>query len=396
VSIAGGVGAGAVGISTGFGTYGGFAALVNGTYSNELYATYFDTFVDEHLAASTAAVVAARAAAAQGSNPADADAGDVDDVAAVLAVAASSPIAGSILPFFAYVAFHNVHLPLEAPLQYLALYNDTHAIQSDWDRLQLVGMVTAVDDSIGRVVAKLEAAQMWDNTIMIITTDNGAPVCTGAISKAEGCRRNCGGSNGLLRGSKMTDWEGGVRGFALVAGGSNLISLSRRGSVYDGLLHQTDLYSTFASLGGVSGAAVAMSGPVAPDGMNVWEAITSGGASPRTDVVHNIFGTNPGAIRVGEIKLVWGDPDLKKAYNGYNGWNNTNAGLPKGKEPLCTRTPCLYNMSSDRGEHHDLSKTQPALLQQLMTRYARCSLFASQCAHKRKALLHNAHISVRH
>lgn len=82
---------------------------------------------------------------------------------------AASP-AGTPLPFFAYVAFHNVHLPLEAPPQYLERYqpgtfDDACEKPPCWDREQIAGMVTAVDDSIGEYLRAVDAAhpQMRDN-----------------------------------------------------------------------------------------------------------------------------------------------------------------------------------------------------------------------------------------
>lgn len=59
-----------------------------------------------------------------------------------------------------YVAFHNVHLPLEAEPEHLAQYS-RGAFSGDWDRLQLAGMVTGVDAAVGRIVAKLRTAKMY-------------------------------------------------------------------------------------------------------------------------------------------------------------------------------------------------------------------------------------------
>ena len=150
---------------------------------------------------------------------------------------------------------------------------------------------------------------------------------------------------------------------------SPLLPSTRRGITYDGLLHQTDAYVTLATLAGVSAAAFAASEPVAHDGMAIWPTLLTGEPSPRKDVVHNIFGTNPGSITVGRYKLLKGDPGGGHPYNGYNCWNATPC-QAKNAKPLCTWRPCLYDMVTDRQERHDLSAKEPALLKQLEERYA--------------------------
>eukprot|EP01052_Picozoa_sp_SAG31_P069950 SAG31_NODE_28786_length_405_cov_0.758170_1_plen_97_part_10 len=89
---------------------------------------------------------------------------------------------------------------------------------------------------------------------------------------------------------------------------SPLLPRNRRGTTYDGLLHQTDAYVTLANLAGVSTATLDASGPVHYDGMDIWSALLTGGPSPRKEVVYNIFGENPGSITVGRYKLLKGDP----------------------------------------------------------------------------------------
>jgi arylsulfatase A-like enzyme len=40
-------------------------------------------------------------------------------------------------------------------------------------RRLFAGMVSALDDAMGAVVGALQAREMWDNTVLIVTTDNG-------------------------------------------------------------------------------------------------------------------------------------------------------------------------------------------------------------------------------
>ena len=312
-----------------------FARSTNGTYSSELIADHFEHVVDEYLR------------------------GNASDV--------NFPHRRG--PFFGYVAFSGVHLPLEVPARYLHQY-EKGAFGGDPDRLRLAGMVTAVDDAIGRVVRKLKVEGMYENSLILLMSDNGAPVCTQNIPPGERCKRHCGGSNGMLRGSKMTDWEGGVRGLGVVSGG--VIPKNRRGGTYSGLLSQTDWYAAFASLAGVAPELLwsEASGPVPPDAVNgTWEALISDSPSPRKEVVHNIFGDEPGALRVGKYKLVRGDPlraYSSRQYNSYNGWAGVD--LNASISP-CSDVPCLFNIERDPEERHDLSQQEPHVLARMVARY---------------------------
>ena len=75
---------------------------------------------------------------------------------------------------------------------------------------------------------------LWDNTLLIVTTDNGgAP--------------DDGGYNWPLRGEKGSLWEGGVRGVAFVHGNM----LQRTGVTCNELFHVTDWYPTLLYLAGL-------------------------------------------------------------------------------------------------------------------------------------------------
>ena len=170
-------------------------------------------------------------------------------------------------PLFVYLAWNNVHAPCEAPDNYL----DINAHIQDHGRRGLAGMMSALDDQLTDVVSGFKARGMWDNTLMIMTADNGG---------------NLGGSgcNYPLRGGKYTFWEGGVRANSFVSGG--LLPRAMRGSQWAGYAHAADWYTTIAAL---AGASVDESGPLPADGVVLWPAIAANASSPRSEVVLQIM-----------------------------------------------------------------------------------------------------------
>lgn len=130
-------------------------------------------------------------------------------------------------PFFAYVPFQAVHIPVQAPQEYIdryeGVYNDgwtalreerlaraialgivptgspmvTMASTPSWDdlspqeqayeakRMAVYGaMVEAMDFHIGRLVAHLKSIGEYDNTIFIFSSDNGAEAMGRAVQNS--------------------------------------------------------------------------------------------------------------------------------------------------------------------------------------------------------------------
>jgi arylsulfatase A-like enzyme len=98
-------------------------------------------------------------------------------------------------PFFLYLTFNAVHAPMQATEKYLERFG---AIKDD-TRRKYAAMMSAMDDAIGAVLAKLREAGLEENTLIFFISDNGGP--TGVN----------GSNNYPLRGVKATTWEGGIR-----------------------------------------------------------------------------------------------------------------------------------------------------------------------------------------
>lgn len=98
-------------------------------------------------------------------------------------------------PWFCYLSFNAVHSPMEATKKYEDRFPDVQ----DPKRKAFCGMLSAMDDAVGQVLAKLREHNLEDDTLIFFFSDNGGPT----PSTTSG--------NGPLRGFKSSTWEGGVR-----------------------------------------------------------------------------------------------------------------------------------------------------------------------------------------
>ena len=92
------------------------------------------------------------------------------EVARVIAAAKAAP--GSP-PFFLYLALHDVHQPVESPMQFVELYPASDYNSTTIARRIYNGMHSAADFTIGATVDALTGAGMWDTTVLIVAGVNG-------------------------------------------------------------------------------------------------------------------------------------------------------------------------------------------------------------------------------
>ena len=95
-------------------------------------------------------------------------------------------------------------------------------------RRTYAGMVAAMDEAVGQVVAALEEKGLRDNTLIIFSSDNGGPQ-PGRVT-----------SNGPFRAGKGTIYEGGVRVWAFANWPGRIAAGQRIGEP----LHMVDWYPT--------------------------------------------------------------------------------------------------------------------------------------------------------
>jgi len=98
-------------------------------------------------------------------------------------------------PFFCYIPTNAPHGPYRVPEKYAKLYEgkDVNA--------NFYGMITNIDENMGRLLGKLKELAIEDNTIVIFMTDNGT----------SSGHRGAQGYNAGMRGNKGSEYDGGHR-----------------------------------------------------------------------------------------------------------------------------------------------------------------------------------------
>lgn len=171
-------------------------------------------------------------------------------------------------PFFAYIPTNAPHGPFLVDEKYSKPYKEM-GIKSP--RAEFYGMITNIDENLGRLEKKLSELGLTENTIFIFTTDNGT---------AAGTRD--GGFNAGMRGQKGSEYDGGHRvPFFIrwpegqIAGGRDVKELTAH----------IDVLPTLAEL-----CDVPLPGNVELDGTSLAELLVpseTGGWAERTLAVHS-------------------------------------------------------------------------------------------------------------
>ena len=232
-------------------------------------------------------------------------------------------------PLFLYVPFNGVHTPLQAPESYMQPYA---ALKEN--RRKLGGMLAAVDEAIGQIVASLEEAGQRENTLIVFSSDNGGPN-PGVLS-----------DNGDLRAGKGTIYEGGMR----VCAFANWPGHVPAGITVKEPMHMVDWFPTLVKLAGGS-----MEQKLPLDGRDVWPMITQGAKSPH-EAILLVGSPTRAAVRVGDWKLLMNasvqDSEESPEDTPKRGKKRKGGSAAEG-------IVVLYNLATDVGEKTDLSAQEP-------------------------------------
>jgi arylsulfatase B len=111
---------------------------------------------------------------------------------------------------------------------------DTFAYIKDIQRRIFAGMLSSLDQGIGKIIQKLKDSGLYDNTIIIFISDNGGPT------------RELTSSNLPLRGEKGLMYEGGIRVPFMIQWNGKIPA----GTVYDKPIISLDILPTVATIAG--------------------------------------------------------------------------------------------------------------------------------------------------
>ncbi len=196
--------------------------------------------------------------------------------------------------------------------------------------------VTQVDAQIGMVIAALKETGQFENTLFIVTSDNGAEWNPSHIEEF-GHYAN----HASQRGKKRDAWEGGHR-MPFIASWPAMVSA---GSTSDQTICLTDLMATAAEVAGFTLPADA-----GQDSVSILPALLGTDAGPLREatVHHSVDGTF--AIRQGKWKYIDGQGP------GSQQWDGPKVGDPSAQ---------LYDIEADRHEDHNLFVDQPQVVENL-------------------------------
>ena len=107
-------------------------------------------------------------------------------------------------PFFLYLPHFAVHIPLTAKAELITKFQNAAPSSQLHTNAVYAAMIQSVDESVGRLMNKLEQLNLADNTVIIFTSDNGG------LSAKEGPHTPA-TSNSPLREGKGYLYEGGIR-----------------------------------------------------------------------------------------------------------------------------------------------------------------------------------------
>lgn len=245
-------------------------------------------------------------------------------------------------PFFLYVPHFAVHAPLEAKRELIEKYRSLPPSGGHKNPVY-AAMIESLDQSVGRILDKLDELKIADRTVVMFSSDNGG---VGGY-RAAGIRNQEYTDNAPLRGGKGMLYEGGIRVPFII----RWPRVSSPGTVSDEPIHSVDFFPTCLGI-----ADLVPEPGLLLDGEDLRPVV----ATP--------------TFRMGGRDLFWHFPTYLGAQQG--DWRTTpcgaiRAGDYKLLEFFEDGRVELYNLKEDIGEKRDLAASMPEKANELRSRLAR-------------------------
>jgi arylsulfatase A-like enzyme len=232
-------------------------------------------------------------------------------------------------PFFLYFATHDIHVP-RVP----------HPRFRGATRMGPRGdAIVEFDGSVGQVLQALDKLKLTENTLVILTSDNGPVLNDGykddAVEKL-GKHKPA----GPLRGKKSVAFEGGTRVPFIVRWPNRVPA----GGASDALVCQIDFLASLAAL-----VNEELPNHAAPDSVNLLPALLGESQTGRDVLVEQARSI---AVRQGPWKLI--EPNAGPAVDAHT--QSETGAAPQ---------PQLYNLADDLAETKNLAKQHPEKVREL-------------------------------
>ena len=248
-------------------------------------------------------------------------------------------------PFFCFLPVTIPHAAMHVPEKYAAPFREKFPeFENKVGRYgnnkpfaknpaaQFAGMMTTLDEGIGRVLKSLKKHQIDQNTIVLLSSDNGP-------HKEGGHMPNYFNSNGGLRGFKRDLYEGGIRCPLLVRWPGKV----EAGSTSNHISAHWDLFPTFCELAGTNP-------PEGLDGISFLPTLLGKEQEKHEHLYWEFYeGGGKRAVRIGKWKAVQ---------------NQVNR---KGKDAPIE----IYDLESDRAETSDLAAQNSELIARIQKIFER-------------------------
>ena len=242
-------------------------------------------------------------------------------------------------PFFLYLPHFGVHSPHQAKPELVEKFKSKPGVGGH-NKPAYAAMIASVDESVGRVMKRLDELKLADNTVFIFTSDNGGVggYVREGIKKAGDIT-----DNAPLRSGKGSLYEGGTRDPFIV----RWPGVTKPGSTCDVATIHVDIFPTMLEITGAPQPRQVL------DGESLVKLFRDPGAKLQRDAIYQHF---PGYLGAGADS--WRTTPVSLIQSG--DWKLLEF-LEDGRLEL-------YNLRSDLGESKNLVQENPAKAKELHAR----------------------------